>query len=137
MQATANKAPKVGDKMPDGTIYAGISPDTGKPMYALPADAPLTMKWKQAMDYAANFEGNGYPKGTFRAPTIDELYVLFGHRAKIGGFNETGSDPAGFYWSSTQHPDEAVRAWHMTFDDGYPLGDSPKTYKCSLRLVRS
>jgi hypothetical protein len=22
--------PKIGDKMPDGTIYAGISPDTGK-----------------------------------------------------------------------------------------------------------
>jgi hypothetical protein len=26
--------PKIGDKLPDGTTYAGISPDTGKRMYA-------------------------------------------------------------------------------------------------------
>lgn len=25
---------KIGDKMPDGTIYAGISPETKQPMYA-------------------------------------------------------------------------------------------------------
>src|SRR6202034_2178856 len=27
-------APQMGEKMPDGTIYAGISPDSGKAMYA-------------------------------------------------------------------------------------------------------
>src|SRR5947208_742399 len=43
----------IGASIPDGTIYAGISPDSQKPMYAAPADAKLTMKWKQAMDYAA------------------------------------------------------------------------------------
>ena len=32
---------KSGEKMPDGTIYAGISPATGKPMYTTPSDAPL------------------------------------------------------------------------------------------------
>src|SRR4051812_25965700 len=25
-----------GDKMPDGTVYAGVSPDTRKPMYTTP-----------------------------------------------------------------------------------------------------
>src|SRR5437764_12648503 len=30
---------KPGDRMDDGTIYAGISPDTHKPMYTTPADA--------------------------------------------------------------------------------------------------
>ena len=33
---------KVGDRMPDGTIYAGTSPDTGTAMYTTSADAPLT-----------------------------------------------------------------------------------------------
>src|SRR5438552_817465 len=33
---------KPGDRMADGTIYAGVSPDTGKAMYTTPADAPLT-----------------------------------------------------------------------------------------------
>src|SRR5258708_6921449 len=29
-----------GDRMPDGTVYAGISPESGKPMYTTPGDAP-------------------------------------------------------------------------------------------------
>lgn len=33
---------KIGSKMPNGTVYAGISPDTGKSMYAMPADMLLT-----------------------------------------------------------------------------------------------
>src|SRR5262249_19594334 len=49
--AAANDSePQIGDKMADGTIYAGISPDTGKKMFTTPADAPLTMRWKKAVD---------------------------------------------------------------------------------------
>jgi hypothetical protein len=40
----AEAAPQPGDRMEDGAVYAGISPETGKPMYTTPADAPLTMK---------------------------------------------------------------------------------------------
>ena len=35
--------PAVGDTIDDGTIYAGISPDTNEQMYAMPEDAPLRM----------------------------------------------------------------------------------------------
>ena len=39
-EANNNKsAQKIGDAMRDGSIYAGTSPDTGKPMYAMPKDA--------------------------------------------------------------------------------------------------
>src|SRR3954453_23306138 len=40
-----NPEPQPGDRMQDGTIFAGVSPDTNKPMFTTPADAPLTMKW--------------------------------------------------------------------------------------------
>ena len=40
--APAKAALKPGDKLADGTIFAGVSPDTGKPMFTTPADAPLT-----------------------------------------------------------------------------------------------
>jgi hypothetical protein len=41
--------PKIGDKMDDGTIYAGISPDTGEEMYMLSrADHSLMKDWKAA-----------------------------------------------------------------------------------------
>lgn len=32
---------KPGTIVPDGSIYAGVSPDTGKPIYTTPKDAPL------------------------------------------------------------------------------------------------
>src|SRR5438477_1088089 len=89
--AAANDSePQVGDKMADGSIFAGISPDTGKKMFATPADAPLTMKWKQAMDYAARLDVLGHTD--WRVPTTGELNVLWENRDKgalKGTFNVT------------------------------------------------
>lgn len=128
--------PQVGATMPDGTVYAGLSPDTGKAMYAVPADAKLTMKWQWAMDYAAEFKGHGYARGAFRVPTKDELTLLFQNRAAIGGFKEAGSNPGGWYWSSTERRDKAAYAWDQSLYGG--SGDwSHKSYELSLRLVRS
>jgi hypothetical protein len=126
--------PQVGDRMDDGTVFGGISPDTNKPMYVRPADQPLTMKWKQAMDYAAHFEGHGKAAGTFHLPTEGELNVLFQNRAKIGGFNETGSTPAGWYWSSTQYVYNTARG--QRFSDGSRFWGN-KSLRSSVRLVRS
>src|SRR5690349_10563178 len=44
---TSNAAPKPGDRMADGTVYAGISPDTHQPMYTTPEDAPLTYTFNE------------------------------------------------------------------------------------------
>src|SRR5205085_8274224 len=45
--------PKPGHRMADDTIYAGISPDTNKPMYTTPEDAPLTYTFNEARNYAS------------------------------------------------------------------------------------
>jgi len=116
--ANANEAPaepKVGDKMPDGTVFAGISPETNKPMYTTPADTPLTMKFNEAKEYAAKLDAHGHKD--WHVPTKAELNVLFNNRAAIGGFNVTGSDPAGWYWSAS--PDYRWYAWGQRFSDGY------------------
>jgi Protein of unknown function (DUF1566) len=98
--ATPPAEPQVGDKMPDGTVFAGISPDTKKPMYATPADAPLTMTFNEARKYAKKLDAHGH--NDWRVPSKAELNELFNNRAAIGGFNVTGSYPAGWYWSGTQ-----------------------------------
>lgn len=126
--------PQVGDAMPDGTVYAGISPDSGRPMYAAAADAPLTMKWKEAMEYAAALDAQGHKD--WRVPTGGELDALFNNRAAIGGFNETGSHPAGWYWSSTEDRYDADSAWDQRFSDGNRDWHR-KSHESSLRLVRS
>jgi hypothetical protein len=123
--------PKVGDKMPDGTIYAGISPDTDKPMYATPADATLTMKFNDAQEYADKLDAHGHKD--WRVPTEDELNVLFNNRAAIGGFDLSGSYPAGWYWSAL--PGNDWLAWGQSFSDGSELINTTDTHS-SVRPVR-
>ena len=127
--ANTNQAPAAGDKMPDGTVFAGISPDTNKPMYTTPTDASLTMRFNEAQEYAAKLDAYGHKD--WRVPTKAELNVLFNNRAAIGGFNVTGSLPAGWYWSAS--PNYDWDAWGQRFSDGfqyYHSKDNPSAVRC-------
>jgi len=127
----AEAMPQIGDKMPDGTVYAGLSPDTNKPMYTTPADAPLTYNFNQAQKYAAKLAAHGHQD--WRVPTKGELNVLFQNRAAIGGFNETCAGGAGWYWSSSQVNNFV--AWDQRFTDGTQYNGG-KVNASSLRCVR-
>ena len=132
-EAKAGATPEIGDKMEDGTVYAGISPDTNKPMCATPADTPLTYTFNQAQKYAEQLDAHGHKD--WRAPTKGELNVLFQNRAAIGGFNETGSNPAGWYCSSSQNEFSDARG--QCFSNGYQLSfHLDKYFFSSLRCVR-
>ena len=124
--------PRVGDHMPDGTIYAGVSPDTGKALYTMPADASLTMAFNEAKQYATKLDACGHQD--WRVPTTAELNVLFNNRAAIGGFNVTGSSPAGWYWSSSSV--FKWGAWGQRFSDGCQYNDHGKDNHSSVRCVR-
>ncbi len=133
---TAAKAErKPGDRMPDGSVYAGLSPDTGKAMYATPKDTPLTYTFNQAQKYAAKLDAHGHHD--WRAPTKGELNVLFQNRAAIGGFDESGSNPAGWYWSSSEYiyNMDCSMAWAQRFSEGSQTHDY-KYKDLSLRCVR-
>ena len=123
--------PKVGDKMPDGTVFAGISPDTNKPMYATPTDASLTMKFNEAQEYAAKLDAHGHKD--WRVPTKAELNVLFNNRAAIGGFDVSGSYPAGWYWSAS--PGNKWDAWGQRFSGGYQNRHDKDSHS-AVRCVR-
>jgi uncharacterized protein DUF1566 len=125
--------PRPGEKIPDGTVYAGISPDTKKLIYTMPADAPLTMTFNEAAEYAKTANSQkAFGYDDWRVPSKAELNVLFNNRAAIGGFNVSGSRPAGWYWSSTDVT--MSYAWCQRFSDRtqYYYSDSPS----SVRLVR-
>ena len=125
-----NESSAPGDIMPDDTIFASISPDTGTPMYTTPADAPLTYTFNEARNYASKLNAHGHHD--WRVPTKDELNVLFNNRAGIHGFDETGSVPASWYWSAT---DDDGTAWGQRFDDGFQHWYS-QNHESSLRCVR-
>jgi hypothetical protein len=121
----------VGAIMPDGTVYAGISPGTGKPMYAAPKDAPLTMTFDQAANYAKDLDANG--RRDWRVPSKAELNELFQNRAAIGGFDETGHVDTGWYWSSSRY--DFSSAWAQRFSDGIQNNDG-RGFRSALRCVR-
>jgi len=123
--------PQIGDRMPDGTVLAGRSPDTGKPMYAMLQDAPLTYTFNEATAYAKELVAGGHRD--WRVPTQKELNVLFNNRAAIGGFNLTSSNPIAWYWSAS--PFSGLTAWGQRFSDGYQ-GFDDKGNPLAVRCVR-
>jgi hypothetical protein len=125
-------APRIGAIMPDGTVYAGLSPDTGKEMYAAGADAPLAMTFIEAAPIATRLEAHGLKD--WRVPTRNELNVLFNNRAAIGGFEINGSNPGGWYWSSSEG--NGVGAWVQRLSDGNLGFRGNKDIRLSVRLVR-
>jgi hypothetical protein len=131
-QAPAEKtAPEIGDVMEDGTIYAGISPTTGRPMYAVPSDSPLRMKFRQATDYAKDLSFGGHDD--YRLPDGLELMVLFNNQSK-GAFKDTFARKGDFrfYWASTS---DGRKAQFVNFELGH-RNDWTKRYKMSVRCIR-
>jgi|SRR5581483_5622004 len=137
ISAAAGRA--IGDKGTDGTVYAGISPDTGSPLYTTVADAPDHYSWFKGTEYCAALEADGHRD--WRVPTIGELAVLYANRntgALTGSFNETGEYPTGRYWSSSLIRNRPLRdgdAWTRRFSDGRRI-DGYRYDFSSLRCVR-
>lgn len=123
----------IGQTMPDKTKFAGISPDMGCALFTSADDAPLTYTFSEARKYAEELNRQkAYGYNDWRVPSKSELNVLFTNRAAIGGFNLSGSSPAGWYRSSSQHNHFSV--WGQRFSDGYQVDDM--IIVGSLRCVR-
>jgi hypothetical protein len=72
-----NKELKIGAKMADGTVYAGVSPDTNEPFYAMPEDAEVMMSFNEAAAYALKLNGEkARGHDDWRLPSQNELYEL-------------------------------------------------------------
>jgi hypothetical protein len=118
---------RIGDVMPDGTIYAGISPTTDRPLYAAPEDAPKRMSYANAAIYANGLKSGG--KEDFRLPDEEELQLLYACRNKgalRGSFNTSA-----VYRSRTAQGRRVV-----SLQDGTVSADL-KFIRYKVRCVRS
>src|SRR5438309_476661 len=103
-------------------------------MYTTPDDAPLAYTFKQATAYAENLTPRNISAMMTGACRRKANSIwLFNNRAEIGGFNATGSDPSGWYRSSTEGND--TYAWAQRFRDG-GQGWHGKSNDSCLRCVR-
>jgi hypothetical protein len=131
--------PEIGDIMSDGTIFAGISPDNDEAIYAMPEDATLKMRWKEANDFAKDLDVFGH--NDWRLPSKTEMTVLHHNRNKgalKGTFNENASADSNdsCYWSSSVGAN--VLVWSKQFGTG-SLNSSflGKKNRLSVRYIRS
>jgi hypothetical protein len=108
---------QIGDVIPDGTVYAGILPDTGKRLFVALGGFAHFIKFKDAEWWANMITAHGH--SDWRLPTRGELNLLFNNRAAIGGFpTERSSGSARYLWSSTARLDDPTLVWALDFTRG-------------------
>lgn len=129
----------IGTSMPDGTVYAGISPD-GKRMYVTPRDASLQMSFERAARYVQSLNATRTHGHTdWRLPSMEELKLLYDTKGEgflRNTFNESGQDYAGHYRSSQEHKTSKDCANSVNFRDGSG-GSYYKSREMSVRCVRT
>ena len=142
--------PKAGDRMEDGTFYLGrfkSKDGTTKDWFAAANDAQdgsgrrLSLSFNGAAEYAGNSKAHGHddwmvpPGYNDRNGQPDVLNAIFNNKAKIGGFDVSGSYPNGWYWSSSPGIlDGSARCQRLS--DGYQYYDNRRD-GLSVRPVRS
>ena len=127
-------APVTGQRMPDGTVYAGISPSSGRPMFAAPNDVKLRIDWFAARNYADTLDAHGH--NDWRVPTPAELNTVFNNRAAIGNFDETGVSYQTSESSEEKFYGFAIFARAQRFSDGFRNRGYHKGSVAALRCVR-
>jgi hypothetical protein len=137
--------PQPGQRMPDGTLCAGISPITEKPMFVPAKDGPDFGDWHAFMAYIENLNRQG-PQGDWRPAYIEELAVTRGNMDRghlKGTFNASGMPVGGSYWGaefdqeSGDPEDPKNRAIMMDFRTGSPDMNLKSFGGGSFRCVRS
>jgi hypothetical protein len=132
------RPPQVGDVMPDGTIYAGISPDTHKKLFVMPRDDSISGSFNTVADRVEKANAQKIlGHDDWRMPTRNELIMLYRNRdagALKGTFNEMGSHDKSWYWGDPQKIDPRI-APQVCFKDGVDKNFTEYS-QGSLRCVR-
>ena len=137
---------EVGQLTKEGVYIGRLKDKKGveKDYFAAPTDAHY-MSFDAAVKYAKKANHKNYlghndwvlPTGwKDKKGAPDVLHAMFNNKAKIGGFDETGSDPSGYYWSSSPDDYFVNGLKFERFSDGHQDGED-KSNCLSVRLVRS
>jgi hypothetical protein len=137
-----------GTTMNDGTVYAGISPETGNMMFVTPKDSYLTATFNEAVARADTLNrGEAFGHNDWRLPTLKELDVIFENKDKgalKGTFNLEGVNyqdlkvygkdlhPNADGWYRTTHWGSNVTRWCQLFK----TGDKAAVFDAGFASVR-
>jgi len=115
-----------------GTVYDTLTKLTWQ--QAVPAS---TYTWANAKTYCTGLNLGGYAVGTWRLPTMVELFGIVDRTTSNPAIDTTAfpSTPAEWFWSSTPYQPSSSSAWHVNFNNGY-VNDFDVTVNYRVRCVR-
>ena len=119
-----------GDLAPDGSVYIGLSPETGSPIYTTLMDQGA-YSWADVEYIADDLVEAGH--SDWRLPTFAELELIY--KKKDMGLLKDSFDSSGtYYWSSDEDLNFLTKV--KRFNDG-GRGHSFKKVERALRCVRT
>jgi Protein of unknown function (DUF1566) len=146
---TSALALMVGQKMADGSIFAGLTADGKQQIYTMPADLDVTMKFNDAAKVVKELnDRNTLGHNDWQIPSLTNVLRVLSKNQNEGALKGTfntsgdqgrgqwGSDYPGWYWSSTEVRDEPRFMLGLRLSDN--IGDWQRTEsrRLSVRPVR-
>jgi hypothetical protein len=142
----------IGQKMADGSIYAGLTPDGDQQIFAMAEDLSqkfrfqkyLTMTFNQASGIVEKLNTeNAFGHNDWHIPSLRNLHVLRLNQnegALKGTFNATNEifndSLNGWYWSSTSDGKFQGTRDNVRFTDGKEYHTHEDTDLLRCRLIR-
>jgi hypothetical protein len=132
-----------GQKMADGSVFAGLTADGKQQIYAMPTDLDVTMTFNDTAKCVRQLNADkALGHDDWQIPVVENVRVLQMNRnegALKGTFktaSSSGSVYPGLYWSST--PDRVCTTCvdNVRFSDGSENWDLKDYSRLSCRPVR-
>lgn len=142
-----DESKEIGATMPDGTIFAGLTPDGRQEVYAMPTDLNVTMTFNEAAKAVKQLnDTSAFGHDDWQIPSLDEALCVLLANSGVPDLRGTftmkathgseGPDWPDSYWSSTEYRNNPSAAWVVRFSDGF-VGWLPKDdFRTSCRPVR-
>lgn len=126
---------KIGAVAADGSLFAGLSPETNTLLFVMPHSAGVRKTFNEASEYTAELcRARALGHDDWRLPTREELAYIFAIK-KDGPLSEAFNTSASvWYWSSS--PDVESKVWQKRFDSGGE-GSYTSTDSVSVCCVRT
>ncbi len=135
--------PEIGDQMQDGSVYAGLTADGKRQIFAMPEDFDMTLTFNEAAKQVAKLNaGQALTHDDWEIPKLEYLQALRDNQNK-GKFKDSFKVAAAnrhnlldCYWSSGTYGDPLTPVINFSGDEPGLVDKDSLDVNCNCRLVR-
>jgi len=128
-------AARPGEVMPDGSIYAGISPTVHRPFFIAACSPTGLLDWDNANEHAKNKNAHGH--NDWELPSIEELKDISCRSFAKLAFGKSNKSTGALFWSSEKSPLSGAKHLNMRNKKERMSNRSNKLSVLCVRYMRS